>query len=209
MYGDTEILKKIHAGDSHAQDYIIDKYKNLVKIKAHAYFIVGADREDIVQEGMIGLYKAIRDFKPDKQATFRAFADLCITRQIITAIKSANRQKNIPLNSYISLNKSIYDGDMEKGHIDLLADTGINNPEELLIGQEDKNYIEQHMLASLSVLECRVLALYLQGKSYVEISQIISKGEKSIDNALQRVRRKVEKILAERNLTHKRNYVNI
>ncbi len=194
-FTDEEIIKFIHNGDNIAQNYIINKYRNLVKLKTRMYFIIGADSEDIIQEGMIGLYKAIRDYKFDKFVSFYSFAELCITRQIITAIKTATRQKHIPLNSYISLNKPIGEGDSENTYIDILSETRVTSPEELLIGQEDKNYIETHIGEVLSELECHVLSLYLQGKSYFEIASIISKDEKSIDNALQRVRRKVEKIL--------------
>ena len=206
---DEKIIEIIRNGDNVAQDYIIDKYKNLVKVKSRAYFIIGADKEDIIQEGMIGLYKAIRDFKKDKNVSFYSFAELCITRQIITAIKAATRQKHIPLNSYISLNKPIDDYETDQTYIDLIAEVRINNPEELLIDREEKNYIETHMEEALSELECKVLSLYLKGKTYAEIARIISKDEKSIDNAIQRVRRKVEKILLEKNLTHNRKYVRI
>lgn len=204
---DEEILDLIKNGDNDGQDYIIEKYKKLVKIKARAYFIIGGDKEDIAQEGMIGLYKAIRDYNMDKKVSFFTFAELCITRQIYTAIKAATRQKHIPLNSYISLNKTFVDD--ENTFIDKLVEDRITNPEELLIDREEKNYIETHISEALSVFECRVLSLFLQGDSYLEIAVKTSKDEKSIDNALQRVRRKVGKILVEKNLTSKGKYAKI
>ncbi len=192
---DEEIVKLVRDGDEFAQEYIIEKYKRLVKMKARPYFIIGADKEDIIQEGMIGLYKAIRDF--DGNYIFYSFAELCIKRQIISAIKSAARQKHIPLNSSLSLNKVVNDEDDDKTYIELFADK-LSNPEELFIDREDKNYIEEKIAHNLSSLEYKVLKLYLRGKSYYEIAAIINKDEKSIDNALQRVKKKVEKILIER-----------
>lgn len=197
-YSDEELINIIRDGNSIAQEYLIDKYKNLVKIKSRSYFILGADREDIIQEGMIGLYKAIRDFKPEKQANFYSFAELCIVRQVITAIKSANRQKHIPLNSYLSLNKTVYDENDECTYLEMLTDNVNSNPETLFIGNENKQDIEKKMSAVLSKLEQEVLNLYLNGKSYHEIAKIIERDEKSIDNALQRVKKKVEKILCDR-----------
>jgi len=195
---DNDILKEIRKGDSNAQDFLINKYKNLVKVKARTFFLMGGDKEDIIQEGMIGLYKAIRDFNDTKNVSFYSFAELCIKRQIITAIKAATRQKHIPLNSYISLSKTISNEECEKEFIDLLIEEKITNPEDLLIGREEKDYIETHMEEVLSALECKVLYFYLQGRSYEEIAEEVSKDEKSIDNALQRVRRKVVKIISEK-----------
>lgn len=197
---DEEVIHIIKEGDGAAQDYILDKYKPLVKGKARSYFLIGADSEDIMQEGMIGLYKAIRDYQSDKHTSFRVFAELCINRQIITAIKAATRQKHIPLNSYVSLNKPVYEENMEHTYLDTLKEVSISNPETLLIGQEEKNFIEEHIGKVLSEFESRVLSYYLQGKSYFDIGQIMNKPEKSIDNALQRVKRKVEKFLKEKQL---------
>lgn len=199
-YTDEELITIIRNGNDFAQEYLIDKYKNLVKIKSRSYFILGADREDIIQEGMIGLYKAIRDFKPEKQANFYSFAELCIVRQVITAIKSANRQKHIPLNSYLSLNKTVYDENDECTYLEMLTDNINSNPETLFIGNENKQDIENKISAVLSKLEQEVLNLYLNGKSYHEIAKIVQRDEKSIDNALQRVKKKVEKILSDRNI---------
>jgi RNA polymerase sporulation-specific sigma factor len=139
---DEEIIEYIHEGDDAALEYLIDKYKNFVRAKARSYFLIGADKEDIYQEGMIGLYKAIRDFKMDKLSSFRAFAELCITRQIITAIKTATRQKHVPLNSYVSLNKPIYDEDSDRTLLDIISQTKIADPEELIISKEEFYHIE-------------------------------------------------------------------
>lgn len=196
---DEQVLELIHSGDMLAQEYLIEKYKGLVRIKTRSYFMLGADREDILQEGMIGLYKAIRDFKVDKQVNFYSFAELCIVRQIITAIKTAGRQKHIPLNSYMSLNRSVYDENDECTYIELLSYDLSSNPEAMVIDTEEKNSIEKRIAVVLSPLERRVLSLYLRGKSYTEIADKINKDEKSIDNALQRVKKKVEKIINEKN----------
>ncbi len=181
-----------------AQEYLLKKYRNFVRAKARSYFLIGAEREDIIQEGMIGLYKAIRDFKIDKLSSFRAFAELCITRQIITAIKTATRQKHIPLNSYVSLNKPIYEEDSDRTLLDVLSGTKITDPEEIVIGKEEFLHIEEKMNSVLSDLEWQVLMSYLDGKSYQEIAVDLDRHVKSIDNALQRVKRKLEKYLEAR-----------
>lgn len=190
---DEMIVELVHQGDSKALDYLIHKYKNFVRAKARSYFLVGADREDIVQEGMIGLYKAIRDFKEDKQSSFKAFAELCITRQMITAIKMATRQKHIPLNCYVSLDKPIYEDDSARTLMDVLSGAKMTNPEELIINREEFDHMEEKMTELLSDLERKVLLLYLEGRSYQEISEELNRHVKSIDNALQRVKRKLEK----------------
>ena len=148
---------------------------------------------------MIGLYKAVRDFRPEKLASFRAFAELCVTRQIITAIKTATRQKHIPLNSYISLNKPIFDEESDRTLLDVISEGRITNPEELLIGQEDLSTIESRIGKMLSPLEWEVLLAYLDGRSYQEIAEDLGRHVKSIDNALQRVKRKMEKLLEQKN----------
>ena len=168
-----------------AIDYIVNKYKNFVRAKARSYFLVGADREDIIQEGMIGLYKATRDFKHDKLASFRA-------------IKSATRQKHAPLNSYISLNKPVYTEDSERTLIEMLSSTKITNPEDLIISQEELDDIERNIGHILSDLEWEVLEGYLDGRSYQEMAEVTDRSIKSIDNALQRVKRKLEKYLEHR-----------
>ncbi|MBS4536864.1 RNA polymerase sporulation sigma factor SigH [Clostridium sp. D2Q-11] len=192
---DEEIVKKAKDGDAQALEYLIKKYKNFVRAKARSYFLIGADKEDIIQEGMIGLYKAVRDFREDKLASFRAFAELCITRQIITAIKTATRQKHIPLNSYVSLNKPIYDEDSDRTLMDVLSGAKITDPEELIISREELNRMEAKIGEILSDLEWEVLMSYLQGKSYQEIAVDLERHVKSIDNALQRVKRKLERSL--------------
>ncbi|MBO8126831.1 MAG: RNA polymerase sporulation sigma factor SigH [Firmicutes bacterium] len=200
---DEEIVALVRDGaDETAVEYLINKYKNFVRAKARSYFLIGADREDIIQEGMIGLYKAIRDFRHDKLASFRAFAELCITRQIITAIKTATRQKHMPLNSYVSLNKPIYDEESDRTLLDVLSGVKVTDPEELIINQENFNDIENKMGEFLSDLEWKVLMYYLEGKSYQEIADDLGRHVKSIDNALQRVKRKLERYLQKRNEKH-------
>ncbi len=194
-FNDEELIEMVHQGNTDALDYLITKYRLLVRAKARSYFLIGADKEDIVQEGMIGLYKAIRDFKGDKLASFRAFAELCITRQIITAIKTATRQKHIPLNSYISLDKPIFDEESDRTLMDVLTGAIMDDPEELMIHREEFGYLEEKMGEILSELELQVLALYLDGQSYHEISEKLNRHVKSIDNALQRVKRKLERHL--------------
>ncbi len=192
---DEDIVALCRTGDAVAVEFLLNKYKNFVRSKARSYFLIGADHEDIVQEGMIGLYKAIRDFRPEKLASFRAFAELCITRQIITAIKTATRQKHIPLNSYVSLNKPLYDEESDRTLLDVCAEGHSANPEDLIISQEDLRGIHQRIDEVLSSLEQEVLAAYLDGKSYQEIADNLGRHVKSIDNALQRVKRKLEKYL--------------
>ncbi|MBX6723658.1 MAG: RNA polymerase sporulation sigma factor SigH [Dactylosporangium sp.] len=192
---DEGIVALAHDGYEAATEYMIGKYKNFVRAKARSYFLIGADREDIIQEGMIGLYKAIRDFRSDKLSSFRAFAELCVTRQIITAIKTATRQKHIPLNSYVSLNKPIYDEDSDRTLLDVISGVKVSDPEDLIIHREEFGDIEQKMGEILSDLEWRVLMAYLDGKSYQEIADSLERHVKSIDNALQRVKRKLERYL--------------
>ncbi|MBB6625019.1 RNA polymerase sporulation sigma factor SigH [Clostridium gasigenes] len=195
---DEEIVVEAKEGNKRAQEYLISKYENFVKSKAKSYFLIGADKEDIYQEGMIGLYKAIRDFKVDRLTSFRAFAEICVTRQIITAIKTATRQKHIPLNTYISLNKPIYEEESDRTLLDVIAGIRITNPEELVIGQEQIELIQGEMTKVLSELELEVLHSYLDGKSYQEIACDLDRHAKSIDNALQRVKRKLEKCLSDK-----------
>jgi RNA polymerase sporulation-specific sigma factor len=195
---DSEIVLRANQGDIFALEHIIKKYKNFVKSKAKSYFLIGADKEDIIQEGMIGLYKAIRDFDCTKTASFKSFAELCITRQIITAIKTATRQKHIPLNSYVSLNKPIYDEESDRTLLDIIATNVVTDPEEIIISKEELKNIEGKMNELLSGLEQEVLELYLNGKSYQQIADRLQRHVKSIDNALQRVKRKLEKYLENR-----------
>ena len=195
---DEQVVALAQETDGAALEYLLNKYKNFVRTKARSYFLIGADHEDIVQEGMIGLYKAIRDYKAERLSSFRAFAELCVTRQIITAIKTATRQKHIPLNSYISLNKPIYEEDSDRTLLDVITEEGMSNPEEMIIDREDLSVIEGKIGQMLSDLEKEVLVRYMEGKSYVEIAGEMHRHVKSIDNALQRIKRKLLKYLEEK-----------
>jgi RNA polymerase sporulation-specific sigma factor len=192
---DEEIVSLVQNGESVALEYLLYKYKNFVRSKARAYFLVGADREDIIQEGMIGFFKAVRDYRPERSTSFHVFAELCITRQIITAIKTATRQKHIPLNSYVSLNKPVYDDDSERTLMDVVSMEFVSSPEDLLLDREKRDYLEQKMNETLSELEWEVLTSYLQDRSYQEIAKDLRRHVKSVDNALQRVKRKMEKMM--------------
>lgn len=189
---DEQLVVRSREGDSDALDFLITKYKNIVRHKAGSYFLIGADREDIVQEGMIGLYKGIRDFNEDKQATFKVFAELCITRQIITAIKTATRQKHIPLNSSVSLDKPINDDEQVNTLLDILSTNEQDDPQEVMVSKERVHYMESQIKDMLSAFEKQVLALYLDDCTYQEMSLALKKEVKSIDNALQRIKRKLE-----------------
>ncbi|UFJ40637.1 RNA polymerase sporulation sigma factor SigH [Brevibacillus humidisoli] len=201
LMSDEEVVDLVRENDTDALEYLIGKYRNFVRAKARSYFLIGADREDIVQEGMIGLYKSIRDFRGDKLTSFKAFAELCITRQIITAIKTATRQKHIPLNSYVSLDKPIYDEDSDRTLLDVICGTKVTDPEELFINREEFDDIEGKMSEILSDLERQVLMLYLDGRSYQQIAVDLNRHVKSIDNALQRVKRKLERYLEGREIS--------
>ena len=194
---DEQVVALAQGGDAAALEFLLGKHKNFVRSKARSYFLIGADHEDIVQEGMIGLFKAVRDYMPERLSSFRAFAELCITRQIITAIKTATRQKHGPLNSYVSLNKPIYDEESDRTLMDVIVEGRAQNPEELIIGREDMISIRDRVDKVLSGLEQDVLNSYLDGKSYQEIADKLGRHVKSIDNALQRVKRKLEKFLEE------------
>ena len=190
---DEEVVELSAAGDRRATEYILAKYKNLVKSRAKAYFIAGADRDDIVQEGMIGLFKAIRDFDITKQPTFRGFAEMCVKRQIITAIKAASRQKHIPLNSYVSLSEPLYDDNEDKTLVDMLAARKTIDPEEMFLRREKNEMLNAEIESKLSDLEKTVLSLYLGGMNYHEIAAELNRTPKSIDNALQRIKNKLYK----------------
>ena len=194
---DEELVELAQKGDGEALAFLLDKYKNFVRTRARSYFLIGADHEDIVQEGMIGLYKAIRDYNPDKLTTFRAFAELCVKRQIITAIKTATRQKHYALNSYVSLNKPLYDEESDRTLLDVLEGR-VTNPEDLYISQEDLSHIESQIDSMLSELEQQVLQCFLDGSSYQEIAEELGRHVKSIDNALQRIKKKLTKLLEEK-----------
>ena len=194
---DNELVVLANNGDDLAMEALIDKYKGFVRTKTRTYFLIGADRDDIIQEGMIGLFKAIRDFVPERQASFKSFAELCITRQMITAIKAATRRKHSPLNTYISLNKPAYEDDTERALIELLRTKETLDPEEILIDRESLGDTERKIKSTLSKFELDVLDLYINGKTYQEIAADMDKSPKSIDNALQRVKRKIDKLLSE------------
>jgi len=199
QFSDEEVVALAKEGNLSAQESLMQKYKKYVYNKTRAYFLIGADKEDIIQEGMIGLYKGIRDFDENKLVSFKVFAEICITRQIITAIKSATRQKHIPLNSYISLDKPVYDENTERTLLDMLTSERVTNPEMLVIFKEEIDFIEEKVADTLSKFEKKVLRQYLQGKSYQEISDLMERPVKSVDNALQRVKKKLEAYMDVRN----------
>lgn len=195
---DEEILEKIKAEDKKALDFLICKYKDLVTSKVGKYFIVGAEKEDIVQEGLIGLYKAIKDYKGNKQNSFKSFANLCIERQLITAIKTSNRQKHMPLNSYLSLNMSAYDNDDENNNMEIMEVLDANvveDPLDTITKKEYMSNVESVIDSSLSDFEKKVLSRYIQGESYIKIAEVLDAPVKSVDNAIQRIRKKTVKSL--------------
>jgi RNA polymerase sporulation-specific sigma factor len=196
---DDELVMRARAGEEAALCELLTKYRAFARVKARSYFLVGADREDIVQEGMIGLYKAVRDFNPDLQTSFRAFAELCVTRQIITAIKTATRQKHGPLNNYVSFSRPVgTEEDGERVLSDVLPTVAVSDPADLVISAERIRALQEHFDAVLSDLETEVLRLYVEGKSYQEIAERLQRHVKSIDNALQRIKKKLEGHLAAR-----------
>lgn len=201
---DDELLELINKKDTDALDFLICKYKDIVNSKVNKYFIIGAEKEDIVQEGLIGLYKAIKDYKPDKQNSFKSFANLCIERQLITAIKSSNRQKHMPLNSYLSLNMTAFeneDGNNDTQIVDVLENTVIEDPLDTITKKEYFSSVENVIDSSLSDFEKKVLNRYVQGESYVKIAERLDAPVKSVDNAIQRIRKKTAKnIQAESNI---------
>ena len=201
---DDELLELINKKDTDALDFLICKYKDLVNSKVNKYFIIGAEKEDIVQEGLIGLYKAIKDYKPDKQNSFKSFANLCIERQLITAIKSSNRQKHMPLNSYLSLNMTAFeneDGNNDTQIVVVLENTVIEDPLDTITKKEYFSSVENVIDSSLSDFEKKVLNRYVQGESYVKIAERLDAPVKSVDNAIQRIRKKTAKnIQAESNI---------
>ncbi|CAM3895469.1 RNA polymerase sporulation sigma factor SigH [Alkalicoccus chagannorensis] len=190
---DEVLVDYVREGDTGALDFLITKYRGFVRMRARSYFLIGADQDDIVQEGMIGLYKAVRDYRGNKQSSFRVFAELCITRQILTAIKMATRQKHIPLNSYVSLDKPMYEDGSDPTMIDMLCGHSGMDPEEVLINREALQHAGLKMDEILSGLEREVLLQYLEGRTYQEMSDDLKRHVKSIDNALQRVKRKLER----------------
>lgn len=192
---ETILVKKARNGNSSAQEYLIRKYMGIVKSKARNYFIIGGSKEDIIQEGMIGIFKAIRYYDETKNDSFLPFVDLCVRRQIITAINRASRKKHKPLNSYISLNKPMYDKNFPRTLIETIKEKTVFNPESLIISNENIGIIEEKIDNVLSKFELKVLSMYLDGYSYKSISKALNKKEKSVDNALQRVKKKLDKHL--------------
>jgi RNA polymerase sporulation-specific sigma factor len=192
---DEEVVDMAKSGHLGATEFLITRYRPLVESKARAYFVVGADREDVIQEGMIGLYKAIRDFRVDRLAKFRPFAELCVTRQIITAVKTATRQKHVPLNGYVSLHRSMHGDSAESSLLDVLPDQGMESPEDAMFSRKLPPNLEELVQHALSDLERQVLRCYLAGMSYREMSANLACHTKSIDNALQRVKKKVSVLL--------------
>ena len=193
---DEQIISQIKTGDEQALSFLLDKYKDLVNSKVGKYFIIGADKEDIIQEGMIGLYKAIKDFNNTKQNSFKTFANLCIERQLITAIKTSNRQKHMPLNSYLSLNTTAYDNEDDSGTelIEKFETGTIEDPLETIMKKESYDEIQKIMHKSLSKFEKQVLDRYMQGESYEVIAKKLDAPIKSVDNAIQRIRKKAIKM---------------
>lgn len=196
---DEEIISEIKAGDEKALTYLLNKYKELVNIKVGRYFLVGAEKEDIVQEGMIGLYKAIKNFDKSKQNTFKTFANMCIERQLITAIKTSNRQKHMPLNSYLSLNTAAYDNNEESSVelIDTFNNNSVEDPLETVMKKEYYKQVQDGIEKSLSKFEKQVLDRFINGESYNVIAQKLNAPVKSVDNAIQRIRKKAIKNMFE------------
>lgn len=196
---DEQLVEEIMAGNTDAMDFLMDKYKNLVRGKAKTLFLIGADKEDLIQEGMIGLYKAIRDFNPEKEASFRNFAELCISRQMYSAIKSSNTKKNQPLNNYVSFDTMVtqdgVDGPVEN-MLGVEAEK-ISNPEQMVIDKESASVLEYTLVGQLSKMEREVLFYYLRDYNYNQIATALSKEPKAVDNALQRIKKKLTQIIHE------------
>ena len=196
---DEELIEEIIAGNTQAMDFLMDKYKNLVRGKAKTLFLVGADKEDLIQEGMIGLYKAIRDFKKEKEASFRHFAELCISRQMYTAIKSSNTKKNQPLNNYVSFDIMVHSEGTDATAEDVLGVEAEKNcnPEQMVIDKESASVLEYTLVGRLSKMEREVLAFYLKDYNYNQIAEAMHKEPKAMDNALQRIKKKLTQVISE------------
>lgn len=193
---DESLIEKIRLGDIEAQDYLLEKYRNVVTMKSNRFFLIGAESDDMIQEGMIGLFKAIQSFDLDKKnISFKTFANLCIERQLITAIKTSNRQKHIPLNSYFSLNIAAYDENEDTEVIDILDANTVEDPLETITKREYREFLENKIEQNLSSFEKKVLDRYIQGESYVDIASKLDSPVKAIDNAIQRIRKKATKCL--------------
>ena len=197
---DEGLVRRARGGDQQAMDQIISRYRGFVRLKASAYFLAGGDSEDLIQEGLIGLFKAVRDYRPEREASFRSFAELCVTRQIITAIKTAARNKHSPLNTYVSFSNTRAGSEQETTLADVLPDDPVTDPINQAISTEELTSLVECLGRVLSPLESQVLAMYLEGRSYEEVAERLDCNPKSVDNALQRVKRKVETHLNERNV---------
>ena len=196
QYSDGELIDRLRGGESPIMDYICDKYKNLVRSKAKSMFILGADKEDLIQEGMIGLFKAVRDYDTGRDASFSTFAELCISRQMYTAVQASKRKKHVPLNTYVPLDGEDTGDDRESPRLaELLADRTKLNPEEMFLDKERVAYLEKTIEEELSDFEKQVLDLYMTGMSYGQIAKVLGRDEKATDNALQRLKAKIKKIL--------------
>ena len=195
---DEGLVRRARAGDQQAMDQIIARYRGFVRLKASAYFLAGGDSEDLIQEGLIGLFKAVRDYRPEREASFRSFAELCVTRQIITAIKTAARNKHTPLNTYVSFSNTRAGSEQETTLADILPDDPVTDPINQAISTEELQSLVECLGKVLSPLESQVLAMYLEGRSYEEVAEKLECNPKSVDNALQRVKRKVEVHLKDR-----------
>ena len=196
---DELLIEQLRDGDEDVIEYIMDKYKDMVRSKAKSMFILGADTEDLIQEGMIGLFKAIRDYDAGRDANFHTFASLCVSRQMYTAIQASNRQKHKPLNSYVSLNSMVENSDGEGLHeefINILENVNVKNPEQVLIDKENVLSLERIVNKELSSFEKQVLDLYVTGMGYTEIAKVLGRNERSTDNALQRIKAKIRKAIA-------------
>lgn len=189
---DEEVVASVHAGNSEGMEYLLDKYKSMVRQKARTLYLIGGEGDDLIQEGMIGLFKAVQSFDKEKDASFYSFAQLCVSRQLYTAVKASQRKKHSPLNSYISL-ESVADGEDGPNKTDHMLATD-SSPEELLINRESKNLLEKKIMENLSSFERQVIKLYLDGIGYVQIAEILNKEEKSVDNALQRIKTKIRNL---------------
>lgn len=198
---DEDIVKQVRNGDKYALEFLLEKYKELVNMKVGKYYIIGAEKEDIIQEGMIGLYKAIKDYEGEKQSCFKSFANMCIERQLITAIKTSNRQKHMPLNSYLSLNTSAYDEDEDTELIEIFNNKTVEDPLEMITKKEYYKTVEDIIDKSLSSFEKKVLQRFVQGDSYIDIANKLDAPVKSIDNAIQRIRKKAIKNINENSET--------
>lgn len=193
---DEELIDRLRGGEEHIMDFICDKYKNLVRSKAKSMFILGGDSEDLIQEGMIGLFKAVRDYDSGRDASFFTFADLCISRQMYTAVQASKRQKHIPLNTYVSFyGNTVEEGKEEPNLLEALADRTELTPEEMFLDKERVAYLEKIIEDELSSFEKQVLDLYMTGMSYTQIAKVLGRDEKSTDNALQRLKSKIRKML--------------